>query len=76
MPEGQEERVKTWTEVQAMSRLCGSVAKVYHDLYLQKLFITSCPFLVPVYQCTTLTMLNSVGIWTSLAHSIHHHARK
>ena len=28
MVEGQEERVKTWTEVQAMDRLCGSVAKV------------------------------------------------
>ena len=28
MVEGQEERVKTWTEVQAMNRLCGSVAKV------------------------------------------------
>lgn len=28
MVEGQEERVKTWTEMQAMNRLCGSVAKV------------------------------------------------
>lgn len=27
MVEGQEERLKTWTELQAMNRLCGSVAK-------------------------------------------------
>lgn len=30
MLEGQEQRVNSWTEVQAMSRLCGSVAKVHH----------------------------------------------
>lgn len=34
MVEGQEERLKTWTELQAMNRLCGSVAKTLLLLHI------------------------------------------